>query len=138
MSAYLVNNSWRAKRGMKWIPVYWLGLGNRKKLFHCGFGKKCVIDVAWNPHQLPMFRLPKLRGQRIEERDIGCRIPEWLAGCIQRRDPSRRQQKSNFTVTAVEPLSNPPGLSDVFVNRGSHQRDLRIVRIKLSPAISLR
>ena len=44
----------------------------------------------------------------------------------------------NFTVTAVEPLSNPPGLSDVFVNRGSHQRDLRIVRIKLSPAISLR
>src|SRR5215469_6756419 len=91
--------------------------------------------MEWESHQLPAVRLLEFVRQRFEQCGICIWVPERLTRCVKGRDSTKRQQKAHVAFTLVEPVSDPATLLNVLLNCGSHQRDLRVMRIQVSRAI---
>src|SRR5215469_8017532 len=91
--------------------------------------------MEWEFYQLPAVRLFEFVRQCFEQRGIRIRVPERLTRCVKGRDSTKRQQKAHFAFTPVEPAGDPASLLNVLLHCGSHQGDLRVMRIQFARAI---
>src|SRR3546814_9903558 len=91
------------------------------------FGEGRVVDVVWQADQAAVRRLAEAAHDGVEESTVGGRVVERLARRIQGRDAALRQQEANRPLHAVQPPDNPLAHPGVLLDRGAHQRHLRIV-----------
>ena len=82
--------------------------------------------------------LPHRLLDRLEQRVVGFRIMEWLAGRVEHRDAAFRQQEAHRTVHQIQPRADPFAEGAVLVARGAHQRDVGIVDDEFAAAEFLR
>src|SRR5215469_13114853 len=91
--------------------------------------------MKWESQQPSAIRLLEFVRQCFKQRRICIGVPERLTRCVKGRDSTKRQQKAYVAFTLVEPVGDPASLLNVLLNCGSHQRDLRVMRIQFARAI---
>jgi hypothetical protein len=97
-----------------------------------------IVDVMRKPAEATAVGLHEGALERIEERRVGFRIVERLAGRIERRDARPPAGGSAPALAAVKPLGDPFAHCAVLVRRGAHERDLRIVPVEIPAPVFLR
>src|ERR1700747_3240194 len=100
-------------------------------------GELGIVDVLLDANELPVAGLAHRAFQRSKQRRVRFRIPERLAGRIERGYAALGQEEANRAIHLVQPLADPAPHAFVLLGRGPHQRDLRIVYVEFALAVAL-
>src|SRR3954447_22080001 len=93
----------------------------------CKFG---IVDVTLDADELAIAGLAHTALQRGKQRRVGLRIPERLAGGVERGDAAFRQEEAHRPIHPVELVADPAADALVLLRRGAHQGHLRIMDVE--------